>query len=153
MAGFTFRLERVLDLRRQTVEQHNRTLAKILAKLAAVTNAIEALQQEKDELNESWRAAARQLRPETAKHYADFAGDLERKMTAAQGELERTRKEELACRALIEQAMRQQKILEKLRTRALARYQVASDRKAQNALDEFATLRAGNDGSTGTEPK
>jgi flagellar export protein FliJ len=149
MAGFTFRLERVLDLRKQAVEMHNRALAKILAKLAAVMNVLEALQQEKNDLNESWRAAARQLRPETAKQYADFAGDLERKSVAAQAELEQVRKEELACRALIEQAMRQQKILEKLRTRAFARYQVASDRKAQNALDEFATLRSGTEAKSG----
>jgi len=143
MRGFAFRLERLLDLRKHTVEQHNRFLVKILAKIASVMNAIDAVQSEKEELNQSWRAAARVLQPQAARHYANFAGELERKLAADEGELARTQKEELACRALIEQAMRQQKILEKLRTRALARYQLASDRRQQHALDEFATLRSG----------
>jgi flagellar export protein FliJ len=138
MAGFTFRLERLLELRRQAVEQHNRELGKILAKIAAAMSVCEALRQEKEALNEAWREAARLLRPETAVNYAEFAGVLERRTEAAQEVLARTQKEELACRALIETAMRQQKILEKLRTRALARYQAASGRQQQKVLDEFA---------------
>ncbi len=142
MAGFHYRLERVLELRKQAVEQHKQMLARMIAATRAAQAAVLALETEQTRMNTAWCEAARTgLTPQAALDFANFTTELERRKRQAQAELERAQTEELARRALLDIAMNKQKVLEKPKARALKRYQVETGRKDQAALDEFATLR------------
>ena len=139
---FVFRLERLLELRKRQVEEAQKLLARCIENVRAGQAILQRLQEEQDNLNQSWRKiASGALSPDRALDYQQWLESLVKSSKAATADLENLKNEELACRALLAKAMGRQKSLEKLRERALGRFIQDTNRRAQAELDDLTMLR------------
>ena len=142
LAHFVFRLQRLLDLREQAVKESQKRLAIAMGAVLDAQAELHCFQVERQELQASWQTAiVGGMWPEMAVSYQRCFGNLDHECQRASTKIAATQKEELACRALLDKALRQQKVLEKLRDRTKARLVLETNRREQAELDEFSVLR------------
>lgn len=143
---FKFRLERLLGLRDRNVQDCRIRLAKSINAVLEAQAELHCLQKERQDLSEAWQQALHGgLRADTAQHFQRCFESLGRACELATKKAAKAQTEELACRALLDQALRKQKVLEKLRERMRARFVLESIRREQAQLDEFAVLQQGQE--------
>jgi|GEM_PF-4867107 len=139
---FTFRLQRLLDLRERHVQDCQKRLAQSLIAALKAQADLQSLQAERQLLTQNWHECIRrEMRPDTALHYQHCFDTLAHVCERANKILVAAQSEELAHRALLDQALRKQKVLEKVCERMRARFLLESNRREQAQLDEFAMLR------------
>jgi flagellar protein FliJ len=141
---FTFRLERVLDLRKREVEKCEKDLAVAIEQVRLAQAVVDELRKERAALDVSWQQALKgNLDQATLQNFHSCALAFEAAINQGLVEVERLKKAELACRALLSKAMTRKKVLERLRARALKRFNDEGNKQLQNQLDDFAIMRRG----------
>ena len=140
MQRFQFRLDRVLDWRRKQCEVEESRLAACLAVAQDTERRIEALRAERTAID-------RELLSRPAIPAADFLNLSRYRLRAGKEELdlgeERRQRMQAAAeqRVRVLQAQRRVKLLEKMRDRRLAEYDIAAARELEQAAAEAFLVR------------
>lgn len=139
---FKFRLQRLLELREQSVKECQKRVAQAIAAVLDAQSHLHCLQEERQDLYAHWQKFAQGgMSSSTALNYQRCFSKLSHECELAAQKVSASQKNELACRALLDKAMRQQKVLEMLRERNQARFTLEFNRREQAQADEFAMLR------------
>lgn len=137
------RLNRIVDLREKQTESCRRTFAAATERVLAAEAAMEGIHNETLNLNEEWHAMA--LQGVSAAHAVQFqraTQGLLMRLNEATLALQVARDHEIKARTVLEEALKKQKAVEKLRTKYRHREAQDAQRIEQSQLDEFAVLRA-----------
>lgn len=137
------RLTRIIDLREKQTEACRRVFAAATEKVLAAEAAMESIHNETLGLNDEWLAMATQ--GVSAAHAVQFqraTQGLLLRLNEATLALNVARENELKARAILEEALKKQKAVEKLRLKYRHREAQDAQRLEQSQLDEFAVLRA-----------
>lgn len=137
------RLTRIVDLREKQTETCRRAFAAATERVLAAEAAMERIHNETVQLNEEWHAMA--LQGVSASHAVQFqraTQGLLMRLNEATLALQVARDHEIKARTTLEEALKKQKAVEKLRLKYRHREAQDAQRLEQSQLDEFAVLRA-----------
>ena len=143
MSSEHFKLETLLNLRKQKEEECERALAQALASLKRDEEALLQVRMEREELNVDWLKAITDpnIRCERIRDYEDYAQVLERSEIDGLARLRASKDRQRECAAALVKASRDTKILEKLKTRISERALKREREREQAQMDEMAMTR------------
>ncbi|MDH3223828.1 MAG: flagellar export protein FliJ [Gemmatimonadota bacterium] len=151
MRGFRFRLERVLDLRAAAEEEMGRRVADARRAAGRARSVVDRILRSELALRERVGEALRGTRSVGSVQNLEVVREqLARQRLVAEAELVDA---EVALREAVEnhrKAHREREILDRLRTRRAAEWQVEERRREQSVLDEVGRGRSGVEGSVET---
>lgn len=153
---FVFRLETLLKVRRQREERQKRVVAERLRQISRVRTEIDTLQERITEQVGAMRAEV--SRPSidvvSVVRNRHWLSHLHQGRLAAESHLHVLEARLAQERAVLAQASREKKVLEKLKERQHDRYNRELERKELNEADELGTARyvraQGSDGFAGS---
>lgn len=141
--SFKFRLQTVLDLASRVQDQKAQVLAAAQARRQSVIELLEDLrlqqQTRRDELLEAQQSGILDL--QAIQWSLQFLGSLADREVAQEAALVKADEEVEAARAELMEAAQKVQILEKLRQKARADYNLQLDREEAKFIDELATVR------------
>ncbi|MDR1921824.1 MAG: flagellar export protein FliJ [Candidatus Adiutrix sp.] len=142
MAGFKFKMDFLIKVRRRKEEEAMARLAKRLASIRELQEEIAALRARKEklaaELNEKMKTGL--ITPSLLKLYTDFKQKLSKDIARADEFLRLSRKEEARERAALAKASIDLKVMEKLKEKKKAEFTAEQLYIEQNNLEEMAAL-------------
>ena len=143
MSSDRFKLETLLNLRKQKEEECERALAQVLAEVKRNEEGLLQVRMEREELNREWLKAITNpnIRCERIRDYEDYAQVLERSEIDALNRLRTSKEQQKLVAAALVKASRDTKILEKLKTRIAERALKREREREQVLMDEMAMLR------------
>jgi len=137
------RLSRIVELREKQTDACRRIFAAATEKVLAAEAAMEGIHNETLGLNDEWHVMAVQgVSAAHAVHFQRATQGLLLRLNETTLALNVARENEIKARALLEEALKKQKALEKLRMKYRHREAQDAQRHEQSQLDEFAVLRA-----------
>ncbi|HPF70698.1 MAG TPA: flagellar export protein FliJ [Candidatus Krumholzibacteria bacterium] len=150
MAGFRFNLQKVLDHRARLVDLRARDLAAAESRAAAVARQIEGVQHEQDACAAAGDSGALDVGRMAAR--TAWIARLDRVIAGLEQERAAALAAVAAARAALQAAWRDREVLEKLKLRQQAEWQVAENRRETVRMDELggqrrAAARTGASGS------
>lgn len=141
--GFKFRLQTVLDLANRIQDQKAQLLATAQARRQSVQELLETLieqqQTKRDELLAAQQSGVLDL--QAIQWSLQFLGSLAERTVAQRVALEKADEEVEAARAELMEAAQKVQVLEKLKQKARADYNLRLDREEAKFIDELATVR------------
>jgi flagellar protein FliJ len=142
MRRFDFGLKNVLKVRQSTEERLKEEYAHQTRCLAEEYRKLEALTaQARSAEGEARAAQAGQVDLSLERSYFEYLQALERRLAKAQDRIALLETERLRQQAVLLQARRAVKVLEKLRERRWAEYHKKSLRQEQKNLDDLSLMR------------
>ena len=136
---FVFRLEKVLEYRRQLEDQARMTLASAQARHKAQEEVLRDVETRlADHVERGFGAKATQA---DIWLWMQYRQALDRDLAAAREELDRLARYLQICRQEAVLRSREKKLLEKLKDRQAKKHHVAENLAEQKEFDEMATLR------------
>jgi len=140
MKPFKFRLERVLDYRRQLEEQAKMELAKVLRERDLLQAKLANLEMRYDEQN--WRMAeAKSMTAAELWLWRTYKERLEGELEETRFAVERIEIEVARCRRQAVERAKERKLLEKLKSTQAVKYVREQNLSEQKEFDEMATIR------------
>ena len=139
--SFVFKLDALLELRRQTEKEHQRAVAKIQQDINRLQRQIRNTQVAIHQQNRAL-AADKLIGRLDLTYIANekrFVGNLQLLMVQTMQKLGNVEKDLAAARAKLLEAARERKVIEKLRDKQFARWKQIQDRKEYAILDELGT--------------
>ena len=141
---FIFRLESLLDHRKQIEKEHQRRVAEIQQEIQKLLNDIRAAE---ERISTENRALASEklvgtLDMQYISHEKRFVGNLHMKIVLTMQQITRTEQILAAARAELLAAARARKVIEKLREKQFRRWREEQDRKDSALMDEIGTQTA-----------
>ena len=138
---FIFRLESLLDHRKQIEKEHQRRIAEIQQQIQKLVNEI---REAEERISTENRALATDklvgtLDMQYISHEKRFVGNLHMKIVLTMQKVARTEQFLAAARAELLAAARARKVIEKLREKQFRRWREELDRKESALLDEIGT--------------
>ncbi|HEV8604144.1 MAG TPA: flagellar export protein FliJ [Tepidisphaeraceae bacterium] len=139
MKGFEFKLEGVLEHRRNIENEKQRALAEVLAEMQRLKNELA-------ELDRVARGATADLRENRLVGRLDmsflaahrrFTGSVQRKAIALAQKMALVQRQIDEARSTLSEAAKQRKIIEKLRERQLERWKMQRNRQENEELDDI----------------
>lgn len=147
--AFKFRLQTVLDLARRVQDQKAQVLAAADARRLSILEILEDLLAQQDtkraELLDAQLSGAFDL--QSIQWSLDFLGMLADRTVAQRAALVQADEEVEAARADLLAAAQKVQVLEKLKEKARAEYNLQLDRQEAKFIDELATVRFVRQGS------
>jgi flagellar protein FliJ len=141
---FIFRLEALLEHRRQIEKEHQRRVAGIQQEIQKLVNEI---RQAEERISSENRALAAEklvgkLDMQYISHEKRFVGNLHMKIVLTMQQIARTEQLLAAARAELLAAARARKVIEKLREKQFRRWREEQERKDSALMDEIGTQTA-----------
>jgi len=141
MPHFIFKLETVLDLRRQAEKEQQRAVAKIQQQIEHLRRQIQQTQQA---ISQQHRALSAdkligRLDLSYITHEKRFVGNLQLLLVQTFQQLVAREQEMVGARAKLLEAAKARKVIEKLREKQFFRWRQEQDRKESAQLDELGT--------------
>ncbi|HEY9855037.1 MAG TPA: flagellar export protein FliJ [Stenomitos sp.] len=141
--GFKFRLQTVLDLATRIQDQKAQALASAQARRQSVAEVLENViaqqQAKRDELLEAQQSGILDL--QAIQWSLQFLGTLADRVVTQRAALVKADEEVEAARAELMEAAQEVQVLEKLKQKARADYNLKLDREEAKFIDELATVR------------
>ena len=141
---FIFRLEALLDHRKQIEKEHQRRVAEIQQQIQKLLNEIRAAEERISTENRALAAEklVGKLDMQYISHEKRFVGNLHMKIVLTMQQVARAEQFLAAARAELLAAARARKVIEKLREKQFRRWREEQDRKESALLDEIGTQTA-----------
>jgi len=141
--GFKFRLQTVLDLATRVQDQKAQVLASAQSRRQSVEEVLENLigqqQAKRDELLAAQQSGILDL--QAIQWSLQFLGSLADRVVTQRAALVKADEDVEAARAELMEAAQQVQVLEKLKQKARADYDLQLDREEAKFIDELATVR------------
>lgn len=140
---FTFRFETMLKIRRQREDQHKRIVAERMRQIKAGREQIAGFERQiADEVN-AVRAGREPgtIDIQQAIRHRHWLGHLHKGVLEAEAKLRVLEARLAQERAVLAEAVKQRRILEKLKERQHQRHVAAEEKREMLQLDELATMR------------
>lgn len=150
---FIFRYETLLKVRRQREDHHKRIVAERVRQIVAARERLSALREQIAEEEAAIRAGQKPgtVDMQQIVRHRHWLGHLHRNVLETEAAI-RALEERLAReRAVLAEAVKQRKILDKLRERRLERHLQEEQRRDMNATDDLTTVRYVYGREVGTE--
>jgi flagellar FliJ protein len=140
---FTFRFDTLLKIRRQREDEHKRIVGGRLREIAQTQLRIDAIQRQIDEEMNAIRAGQDRgtIDIQQLMRHRHWLGHLHKSGLEAEARLGYLEARLAQERAALAEAVKQRRILEKLRERQADRHQREADRQERLESDELATVR------------
>jgi len=140
---FRFRLDTMLKIRRQREDQHKRIVAERIRQITQVREQIAAIERQIQEEIEAIRTGqgARTIDIQQLMRHRHWLGHLNKGGLEAESRLRFLEARLAQERAVLAEAVKQRRILEKLKERQWERYRKEEDRSEIRESDEQATVR------------
>ena len=138
---FVFKLDALLELRRQAEKERQRAVAQVQQEVSALRRQIQQTQVAIAQQNRALVADKLVGRLDMAyiAYEKRFVGNLHMLMVQTLQKLATVEKKLLAARAQLLETTKARKVIEKLREKQQARWQQEEDRRENLALDELGT--------------
>jgi flagellar FliJ protein len=140
MKPFKFRLEKVLEFRRQLEEQAKMELAKALRERDLLRARVKDLELRYDELN-TRMAEAKSMTSAELWLWRTYKERLVRELEEARFAVARIEIEVTRCRKQAVERAKERKLLEKLKSTQAVKYVREQNLREQKEFDEMATIR------------
>jgi len=135
---FQFRLETLLKFRRMQEEQAQVALAEATAAFVAEQEALSALETELAAYVDDYRRKRREpVEISTLKMLRDYYDKLKGDIARQQGRVDDADRKRRECLAVLEEAAKARKLVEKLKEKRFAQYQAEALLEEQKLLDEL----------------
>lgn len=141
MRAFRFRLERLLNVRKNYLKQKERELANLLAILEQRKRELEEFGREKKKTLEDFSAQLQKLPLHLLQSFSRHVDFLEWKILQAKEKVEYWKKVVEKKREEVMEARRNVEILERLRERRYRAWLKEFRKEQQRQIDEFGVLR------------
>jgi flagellar FliJ protein len=141
---FEFRLEALLDHRKQIEKEHQRKVADIQQQIQKLLREIQDAEARISAENRtlSTQKLVGKLDMQYISHEKRYVGNLHMKIVLTMQQLAKTQQLLAAARAELLTAARSRKVIEKLREKQFARWRAEQDRKDAALMDEIGTQAA-----------
>jgi flagellar protein FliJ len=149
---FVFRFETMLKIRRQREDQHKRVVAERLSQISARRESLGRLDRQIiDEVN-AIRASQEpgKLDIQQTMRHRHWLGHLHKGVLEEQSKVRFLEARLAQERAVLAEAVKQRRILEKLKERQYQRHVTQEEKRETLELDEMATMRYVYDGHAAT---
>ena len=141
---FIFRLESLLDHRKQIEKEHHRRVGEIQQQIQKLVNEIHAAEERISTENGALASEklVGKLDMQYISHEKRFVGNLHMKIVMTMQHIARIEQLLAAARAELLAAARARKVIEKLREKQFRRWREEQDRKDSALMDEIGTQTA-----------
>ena len=142
MSKFDFKLESVLNLRIQVEKSVINELSKAIGLLKQEEEKLETLIQEKDSITNQYREiSTNKSNPTKLYEYRIYNKKMKQKIIKKNQNLNLAQKNVDNIRVRLAEAVKERKVLEKLKEKKLQEYMIEENKKEQKIVDEIVGYR------------